>query len=238
MTSVTMGLKVDAPVALQPLPATKRTSPIEPSATASTSEASGDWRPKNAPVVVAPPPLPSSDGKGTERKAALQKIIAQASGLEGYARLALINDFFNQTVRFGEDQDRKGVPDDWSTPNETMNEGAGDCEDYAVGKYFSLRAAGVPDSELRLAYVRMNERQTHMVMLWVPPDGKSPMVLDNMNNQLAPLSARADLTPVFSFNTTELWQGATATKTPGSARVITRWAGIIDRVTAEHFLPV
>ena len=34
-----------------------------------------------------------------------------------------------------------------------MGTGGGDCEDYAIAKYFSLIKLGIPDEKLRITYV-------------------------------------------------------------------------------------
>ncbi|UUZ55187.1 transglutaminase-like cysteine peptidase [Massilia sp. H-1] len=47
-----------------------------------------------------------------------------------------------------------GKSDFWATPFEAMIKGKGDCEDFVIAKYFSLLALEVPDSQLRLIYVR------------------------------------------------------------------------------------
>ena len=40
--------------------------------------------------------------------------------------------------------------DYWATPIEFMGTGAGDCEDYAIAKYFSLINLGIPEDKLRI----------------------------------------------------------------------------------------
>ncbi|WP_237707120.1 transglutaminase-like cysteine peptidase [Pseudoalteromonas sp. BSi20652] len=60
--------------------------------------------------------------------------------------------------------------DYWTTPLETLGRGLGDCEDYAIAKYISLRALGVIDDKLRLIYEKqklraLTKRSTYGVRL-------------------------------------------------------------------------
>ena len=59
-------------------------------------------------------------------------------------KLKAVNDFFNQRLAYMEDIDNWGVQDYWASPLESLGKGAGDCEDYAIGKYFTLTSLGVP----------------------------------------------------------------------------------------------
>ena len=52
-----------------------------------------------------------------------------------------------------EDIDNYHVSDYWADPLEFLAKG-GDCEDYAIAKYASLRMLGVPDDHMRLAIVK------------------------------------------------------------------------------------
>lgn len=88
--------------------------------------------------------------------------------------------------------------------------GFGDCEDYVTIKYFSLVAAHVFEANLRYVYVsvKLNDKwYPHMVLAYFPNltvDG-DPLILDNLTNEIQPLSKRTDFQPNFSFNTKGLW---------------------------------
>ena len=73
---------------------------------------------------------------------------------------------------------RSGASDDyWASPLETLDKGRGDCEDYAIAKYFSLLAAGVPVARLRLVYVRAHDRRARAARCrrtWCWPTTRSP----------------------------------------------------------------
>src|SRR5690349_14968492 len=57
--------------------------------------------------------------------------------------LTTINVYFDR-VRYMTDIAHWGMDDYWSTPAEFIASNAGDCEDYAIAKYFALKELGVP----------------------------------------------------------------------------------------------
>ena len=81
---------------------------------------------------------------------ALQSLLAGLTGQDESAKLAAINQFFNRRVVFASDAEVWGQTDYWASPLEMLAKGRGDCEDFVIGKYFSLLVAGVPVQHLRL----------------------------------------------------------------------------------------
>ena len=144
-----------------------------------------------------------------------------------------VNDFFNK-ITYKTDQNHWKKKDYWATPFEFMGSGAGDCEDYAIAKYFSLIKLGIPDEKLRITYVSYKKanskfEQAHMVLTYYHKTGVEPIVLDNINKTLQVASKRPDLKPVYSFNASGLWQA----KTKGEARVgnneLKSWKDLMSR---------
>lgn len=70
-----------------------------------------------------------------------------------------------------------GMADRWETPAEMFARG-GDCEDYALTKYFALRDLGLSESAMRIAIVWDNQDQEQHAVLFADVDGQS-WVLDN-----------------------------------------------------------
>jgi predicted transglutaminase-like cysteine proteinase len=63
------------------------------------------------------------------------------------------------------DTDNWGRADHWETPLEMFERG-GDCEGFALTKYFALRATGLADADMRIAVVWDNQdREEHAVLL-------------------------------------------------------------------------
>ncbi|MDE2416867.1 MAG: transglutaminase-like cysteine peptidase [Burkholderiales bacterium] len=159
-------------------------------------------------------------------------------------RIKRANDFFNRQIQFGDDLTIWGQPDYWATPMETLGKGAGDCEDFAIAKYFTLKAMGTAPEKLRLIYVRAktgasdaSPTQAHMVLAYYPLPDAEPLVLDNLVGEIRPASRRPDLVPVFSFNSEGVFTGTLGrdgTPTAGVAR-LSRWEDLLKRAYAEGF---
>ena len=176
-------------------------------------------------------------GSGTAARAqALVKAIQEASRMGEVARLGHINAHLNQNIQYRDDQEIWGVLDYWATPLEMLSKGQGDCEDYAIGKYFSLIAAGVPSVKMRLVYVRAQldgSIQPHMVLAYYPSPNAEPLILDNLIDEIRSASQRPDLAPVFSFNAEGLWQGVTGASAGDPTARLSKWRDVFNKVRAE-----
>ncbi len=171
--------------------------------------------------------------------ALLQQIERSSSHEDELQRLKDINDFFNRRVDFRDDAATWGVPDYWASPLETLERRAGDCEDYAIAKYFSLAAAGVPTARLRMVYVRarmQGQSLAHMVLAYHAQPGAEPLILDNLRPEVLPASQRTDLTPVFSFNTEGLWQGVGQVTAGDPLARLSLWRDLVAKVRKEGFI--
>jgi predicted transglutaminase-like cysteine proteinase len=73
----------------------------------------------------------------------LLAMIDAARARSGRARLGYINRAINLAVRPMKDLDNYGVPEVWKAPLAALANGAGDCTDYAIAKYFALGEVGV-----------------------------------------------------------------------------------------------
>jgi predicted transglutaminase-like cysteine proteinase len=169
---------------------------------------------------------------------ALQGAIAAAAPLADPGRLQAINHFFNQRIVYAEDLDTTREVDHWDSPLELLARGAGDCEDFAIAKYFSLIAAGTPSASLRLVYVRAQRSggsQPHMVLAWYAQPTAEPLILDSLVPEVQPASARRDLVPVFSFNAEGLWQGAGGQRAGDASARLSRWREVLAKARAEGF---
>ncbi|MFG6428670.1 transglutaminase-like cysteine peptidase [Roseateles sp. LYH14W] len=174
-----------------------------------------------------------------EQALALVQQIESSGTQEELQRLKDINDFFNRRVNFREDAATWGLADYWASPLESLERRAGDCEDYAIAKYFSLAAAGVPTARLRMVYVRarmQGQSLAHMVLAYHAEPGAEPLILDNLRPEVLPASQRPDLTPVFSFNTEGLWQGVGQVAAGDPLARLSLWRDLVAKVRAEGFL--
>lgn len=151
-------------------------------------------------------------------------------------KLDLVNDFMNQT-EFVSDLQHWGKEDYWATPVEFLSTNGGDCEDYSIAKYFTLRALGVPDDKLRITYVKelVIYNEAHMVLAYFPTPDAEPLILDNINKSIRPASARTDLLPVYSFNGSGLWLAKEQTgrgQSVGGSDRIGHWRDLQARLRA------
>ena len=126
------------------------------------------------------------------------------SATEG-EKLEKVNRFFNR-LTFVSDAIHWQKRDYWATPVEFLASNGGDCEDFALAKYFTLKILGVPEEKMNLTYVKAWKlNQSHMVVTYYATPGAEPLVLDNLIDQIQPGSRRTDLLPVYSFNGSGLW---------------------------------
>lgn len=164
-----------------------------------------------------------------------------ASGSEEQ-KLKDVNEYFNRRIRFDSDQSVWGQNDYWATPMESLSKGVGDCEDYAIAKYFSLKFIGVPAAKMRITYVKARIggpsstiTQAHMVLTYFETPDAEPVVLDNLLSEIRPASRRADLQPVFSFNTDGVWAAGSTEPQPSGGSRLTKWNDLLEKMKSEGF---
>lgn len=153
-------------------------------------------------------------------------------------KLEMTNRFFNERIIYVEDIDLWKVEDYWATPVEFLSRGAGDCEDYAIAKYFTLKAMGMPESRMNITYVKaVRYNIAHMVLTYYSTPGAEPLVLDNMVDEILPGSRRTDLVPVFGFNASGLWLAAQRGqgRYTGSPNRIAGWNDMLKRMAQNKF---
>lgn len=173
----------------------------------------------------------------------LQTVDAAKSWAEA-DKLRRINDFVNRNIAFEDDIRVWQQSDYWATPLETIGQGSGDCEDFSIIKYISLRLAGVPDARLRLVYVKARlstpagpVQQAHMVLAYYATPTAEPLVLDNLDGTIRPASRRTDLQPVFSFNSKGIFAGVSGSEKAAAGGIgrLSRWENVLSRVLAEGY---
>lgn len=125
-----------------------------------------------------------------------------------------INTRINQ-ASYVNDQANWGQKDYWATPGEFMSR-FGDCEDYAILKYLSLRRLGWKESLLRVVAVKdLNLKVGHAVLVVFfkhPKTGQMlPLLLDNQIKKIVPANKVRHYQPVFSLNKFFWWKHTPAT---------------------------
>ena len=147
--------------------------------------------------------------------------------------LRKMNSFFNQ-VPYYTDQRHWGQEDYWATPVEMLSSYGGDCEDYSIAKYLSLKELGIPIERLRITYVRAKAiDEAHMVLAYYPTPDSEPLIMDNLVPELRPASQRPDLEPVYSFNDDDLWLPSGASRKGGASNV-RLWRELLEKLARER----
>tara|TARA_R110000737_G_C14529479_1_gene476920 strand:+ start:92 stop:778 length:687 start_codon:yes stop_codon:yes gene_type:complete len=113
-----------------------------------------------------------------------------------------VNHFMNR-VRYIIDPRNYGVPDYWATPKEFLSRN-GDCEDYAIAKYLSLRALGFPPSQLRVVVLQdLNLKVAHAILV-VYLNGRA-LVLDNQIRGVVSATTIHHYKAIYSINEQFWW---------------------------------
>ena len=103
-----------------------------------------------------------------------------------------------------EDQVNWGVDDYWETPYEFM-EISGDCEDYAITKYYSLKALGVPVEKMRVIILQdLNLGGIIHAVLGVYVDDEL-FILDNQSAHVTAAMKIYHYRPIFGINEDAWW---------------------------------
>lgn len=115
-------------------------------------------------------------------------------------KLNHVNTFYNRILPVLDSRKYK-VDDHWATPKEFLIEGRGDCEDYAIAKYFTLLEVGIPKDKLYFSIVKVQgATDYHMVLLYIQNKTSMPLVLDNLSFKILPFDKRVRLQPKVIFN--------------------------------------
>lgn len=114
-----------------------------------------------------------------------------------------VNKFFNQWP-YKTDLEVWGVEDYWATPREFLLN-SGDCEDYAISKYYALRDLGVPKEKLRVVALKDTIRNIGHAVTVVFIDGDA-YILDNLSNLVLSHKKLTHYAPQYSVNEDYLWR--------------------------------
>jgi predicted transglutaminase-like cysteine proteinase len=119
-------------------------------------------------------------------------------------KLNAVNDWANEHP-YIIDQINWGMEDYWETPFEFMSVN-GDCEDYAIAKYYSLRALGIPEVHLRIIIVQdFNLGGIIHAILGVYDDNEL-LILDNQIKQVMPARKIYHYRPIYGINQDWWWE--------------------------------
>jgi predicted transglutaminase-like cysteine proteinase len=171
--------------------------------------------------------------ESTMRMSHYRQFLSTTKGLPVSHQIMAVNSYFNEHIAYESDRQVWGKGDYWATPLETLSKGAGDCEDFAIAKYYSLLRLGVAVEQLKITFVKSTMfTQAHMVLFFYPEGEADPLILDNLMGRVERVSHRTDLMPVYSFNDQGLFLPP-STVLIGSPGRLSKWKDVINRMEAE-----
>jgi predicted transglutaminase-like cysteine proteinase len=126
--------------------------------------------------------------------------------------LRAVNGYFNQWQP-KTDQASFGADEYWASPAEFIARRGGDCEDYAIAKYYALRQLNVPAGRLRVVIVRQRdakgvpEPRLHAVLAAL--SGDTWFILDNNARPRDGITPHTQyggrFVPLYSMNESGAW---------------------------------
>lgn len=132
-----------------------------------------------------------------------ETLLTNLAGEPVQEQISAVNAFFN-TMKYVSDQENYGVADYWNTPYELMARG-GDCEDYAIAKYISLKRLGVAENDMRIIIVHDQSLagELHAILEVKQPEGA--VILDNQSHAVLPVASVTHYQPVYAINESKWW---------------------------------
>jgi predicted transglutaminase-like cysteine proteinase len=128
--------------------------------------------------------------------------VAALRGRDARYQINAVNRYVNQ-VRYIPDQVNNGRSDHWATPREFFGRG-GDCEEYAIAKYLSLRALGFDADAMRLVVLQDRSLGIAHAVLVVEHAGET-LLLDNQLKIVVPTHKVTHYQPYYSINEDYWW---------------------------------
>lgn len=171
--------------------------------TASSIPAAQKWRGVYSAVAGADFSQCSGTG-GCAARAILQKSVNRAAEARFHEKLNGINKTVNRLVRYLPDANNYGVTDYWASPDEILNRGKGDCEDYAILKMAALKEAGLPPQAMSIVVLKDVRRQVYHAVLAVTTS-QGHFILDNLSDDVKLDRDLPNYQPLFSVSAERAW---------------------------------
>lgn len=142
---------------------------------------------------------------------AWQAMIRKNKGKSEIEQIEAVNGFINQW-RYRSDSYNYKTSDYWASPAEFFTR-SGDCEDYAIAKYVTLRQMGFSADQLRLVVVKDVVRNLAHAVLAVYAGG-DVFILDNVTSEVRAQAEVTEYAPYYSVNEQARWAHAAAPAAP------------------------
>jgi predicted transglutaminase-like cysteine proteinase len=128
--------------------------------------------------------------------------IAKAGGLQ---RLQWVNQRVNSRLRYMTDEIAWKQADYWASPAETLARGLGDCDDFAIVKYYLLLKLGVPAETMQIVVLNDTQQNILHAVLAVEQDG-AHYILDNRFAGIYQDRAMPQYRPIFAVTQNRWWR--------------------------------
>lgn len=164
-----------------------------------------------ADQLITPQLIAKADAKyktfAKNRFLSVQKDLLEAlKNQSDMRKLIEVNNWYN-FIRYASDKQVYHVNDYWATLYEFVGKGMGDCEDYTIAKYYTLKALGIDPRRMKFTYViykdRFGKRIPHMVLAYLkvpkPKSKNDILILDNTNSRVLPASKRTNIVKVIKM---------------------------------------
>lgn len=118
-------------------------------------------------------------------------------------QIKAVNNYMNR-VPYISDKDNYGVGDYWATLAEFLERG-GDCEDYALAKYFSLLELGFDAKQMKIVILYDRSKGLDHTVLALTWDGKTE-ILDNQSRYVRDADALQHYKPIYAISGYSWWR--------------------------------
>lgn len=132
-----------------------------------------------------------------------QGLITRLQGKPAREQVEEVNRFFN-AIPYVQDINNWRKNDYWATPYEFMLHN-GDCEDYAIAKFVTLRKLGLDNDDMRIVILQdFNLGGIMHAVLEVKLGGEA-LILDNQASQVRAAEKIYHYKPIYSINESAWW---------------------------------
>lgn len=145
---------------------------------------------------------PPEDLSKTDPLTIWEEQLDKAASAPAPQQMKLINLFANRHP-YLQDIDNYGVDDYWAIVREFLKNN-GDCEDYAITKFFSLRQLGFPEDSVRIVILQDTNLGIAHAVVAVALDGDI-FILDNQVDAVLSHHDIRHYTPLFSVSEHHWW---------------------------------
>ena len=134
---------------------------------------------------------------------AMRNGVTKIAGMKG-DKIKAVNDFVNNSISYSPDSMVYGKSDYWAAPGETFARGEGDCDDYAIAKFFALRMLGFKENDMRIVILHDSRKNQIHAVLSINHGGKN-YILDNQSEYVVEDTQISYYKPIYSISENGYW---------------------------------